>query len=57
MSQRGAGGRGRASRGRAIQKQTSSTHQQEQQQLPHAQASTSIGTVRKPGQPAIQSVT
>jgi len=51
MSQRG---RGRASHGRA-QKQTSSTHQQEQQ-LPHAQASTSSGAVRRPGQSTAQSV-
>lgn len=55
MSQRGGGGRGRASHGRATQKQQSSVHQQEQQ-LPHAQASTSTGAVRRPG-PAAQSST
>lgn len=47
MSQRGEG-RGRASHGRAIQKQTSSAHQ-EQQQLPHAQPSISGAAVRRPG--------
>jgi len=54
MSQRG-GGRGRASHGRGAQKQTHSTHQQEQH-LPHAQASTSSGAVRRPGQSTAQSV-
>lgn len=46
MSQRG-GGRGRASHGRATQKQTSGPSQQERH-LPHAQASSS-GAVRRPG--------
>lgn len=46
--------RGRGSRGRAIQ-QRASTSQQEQQ-LPHAQASSS-GAVRRPGQPAAQAST
>ncbi|XP_011630854.1 piwi-like protein Siwi [Pogonomyrmex barbatus] len=53
MSQRG--GRGRGSHGRASQKQTSSMHQE--QQLPHAQASSSSGAVRRPGQSAVQSST
>jgi len=48
MSQRGGGGRGRASRGRATQKPSGSTPQ-EQHILPHAQASTSSGAVRRPG--------
>lgn len=49
MSQRG-GGRGRASHGRATQKQTSSAQQQQQpQQLPHAQPSASSGAIRRPG--------
>lgn len=55
MSQRGGGGRGRASHGRATQKQTSAAFQQEQQ-LPHAQASTSTGAVRRPGQSAVHPV-
>ncbi|KAL6425964.1 hypothetical protein ACFW04_008931 [Cataglyphis niger] len=46
--------RGRGSRGRAIQQRTGTL--QQEQQLPHAQASSS-GAVRRPGQPAAQAST
>lgn len=44
--------RGRASRGRAIQQQRAGTSQE--QQLPHAQPSTSGGAIRRPGHSAAQ---
>ncbi|XP_050457731.1 piwi-like protein Siwi [Cataglyphis hispanica] len=46
--------RGRGSRGRAIQQRTGTL--QQEQQLPHAQVSSS-GAVRRPGQPAAQAST
>lgn len=44
--------RGRGSRGRATHQQRTGTSQE--QQLPHAQPSTSSGAIRRPGHPAAQ---
>lgn len=46
--------RGRGSRGRAIHQQRAAAGSQQEQQLPHAQPSSSSGAVRRPGQPAVQ---
>lgn len=50
MSQRG----GRGSRGRATHQQRTGTSQE---QLPHAQPSTSGGAIRRPGHPPAQAST